>query len=83
MPQVTVTKEALWRAQVDEYAVVTVQRVTRITDDEGAVTERYWRRAVTPDDPVDDLPPRLQVIIGAARYPEALARWEARKAEQG
>jgi hypothetical protein len=49
------------------------------TDDEGEATERCWRRAVTPDDDISDLPAGLRTIIEAARYPEAVARWEARK----
>lgn len=81
MPDITATKETLWRASIDEYAVVNVQRVTRLTDDEGESTERYWRRAVTPDDDIADLPPRLQTIVTAARYPEAVARYESRKAQ--
>ena len=90
MPDITVQKEVLWRAQIDEYACVNVQRVTRLTDDEGQATERYWRRVITPDDDLAALAAdlgvapaaakRLKAIIEAARTPEAVARFEARKA---
>jgi len=81
MPDITATKETLWRQSSDEYGTVHVQKVTRLTDDEGEATERIWRRAITPDDDITDLPNRLQIIVRAARYPEAVARWEAQKSE--
>ena len=90
MPDITVTKDVLWRAQIDEFGCVNVMRVTRITDDEGETIERYWRRAITPDDDLAALTAdlgvapavanRLKAIVQAGRYPEAVARFEARKA---
>lgn len=89
MPTISVDKEVLWRAQLDEFGCVNVQKVVRITDDEGEVQERFWRRAITPDDDWAvmaaelnlgaGVTSRLQAIIDAARYPEAVARFEARK----
>lgn len=91
MATVNVEKEVLWRAQLDEFGCVNVQKVVRITDDEGEVQERFWRRAITPDDDFAALAAelnlgagvtsRLQAIIDAARYPEAVQRFEERKAE--
>lgn len=80
MANVSVTKEILWRQSSDEFGIVHVQKVTRIVDDEGGVTERLWRQAVTPDDDISGFPARLRTIISAARYPEAVARYEAMKA---
>ena len=90
MTDITVQKETLPRYSVDEFGNVNVQMVTRITDDEGQSTERYWRRAIGPDDDIaasldaEAIPPairaRLRTAIEAARTPEAVARSEARKA---
>jgi len=92
MASTTVDKEILYRASLDEYGTVHLQRVVRITDDEGQSTERLWRAAITPDDDFPALAAgwnlgagattRLTAIVQAARYPEAVARFEARKAEQ-
>ena len=68
-----------------------VQRITRLTDGENTY-DRKWRRVITPDDDVNDLANILSVsaavanvlkdIVLAARYPQAVARYEARKAAQ-
>ena len=78
---ITATKEILWRHAADEYGVVHVTKVTRITDDEGDVTDKLWRRAISPDDDIADLPAELQASIAAARTPDAVARFEARKVD--
>jgi len=90
MSTITVTKETFPRYSVDEFGNVNVQMVTRIIDDEGRSTERYWRRSVGPDADIaaslDDpaIPPairgHLRAVIEAARTPEAVARHGARKA---
>ena len=92
MPDITATKEVFYRGSFDEYATVHIQKVVRITDDEGQSTERLWRAAITPDDDFAAMAAgwnlgagatsRLGAIVTAARYPEAVARFEARKAEQ-
>jgi hypothetical protein len=92
MANITAQKEVIWRAQIDEYAIVNLQRVTRLTDDEGQITERSWRRAITPDDDISNLATDLNIsagaasrltdIITAARYPEAVQRFNDRKAAQ-
>ena len=81
MANITADKETVYRADIDEYAVVSIQRVTRIVDDEGSAYERTWRRAITPDDAIDEYPQPLQDLVTAARYPAAVARFEARKLE--
>lgn len=82
MPDITVSKETLYRQESDEFGVVNVLRIARITDDEGNTFDRKWRRAYTPDDDISGLPTRLQAIITAARYPDAVARFEAQKAQE-
>ena len=88
-----ITKEIRWAGSFDEFACVSIQRKTVWSDDEtGEEVERYWRRAITPDDDLAalaadlDVAPavanRLGAIVNAVRYPEAVARYEARKAEQ-
>ena len=90
MATISATKEVLWRAQIDEFAQVNIQRVTRIIDDDGEASEKYWRRVITPDDDIQQLATdlnvapavatRLGAIINAARYPEAVQRYNDRKA---
>lgn len=89
-----ITKEVRWAGSFDEYACVSLQRKTVYIDGEtGEEMEKFWRRVVTPDDDLValaadlNLAPavatRLGDIITAARYPEAVARYEARKAASG
>ena len=77
MPEVT--QETFPRYQIDEHGTVNVQIVTRTIID-GEPFDKYWRRAVSPDDDISDLAPEVQEVITAARRPEAVARFEARKA---
>ena len=81
MVKITANKEVVWRGDFDEFGNVNVQKVTQITDDEGNVTERYWRAGVTLDDEYPEgAPTHVRGIIKANRTPEAVARHEARKA---
>lgn len=90
MPDITVTEERLPRYSVDEYGCVNVQVVTRVTLPDGEVMESLWRCVITPDDTIDTVrlrgldpvPQPLRDAVQAARYPAAVARFEARKAEQ-
>jgi hypothetical protein len=90
MSTITATKEILWDGSFTTDGSVNVRRITRVIDDEGNVHDAYWRRSITPDvaDGFEDLPPAMQppahvrAVIAAARYPEAVARFEARKAKQ-
>jgi hypothetical protein len=88
MPDITVNEERLPRYSVDEYGVVSVQVATILTMTSGRTLEYMWRVVITPDDDVDSVnlegigpPPQpLKDAVAAARYPAAVARWEARKA---
>ena len=90
MADITVDKQTIWRGSFDtEFATVNIQRVVRLTDDDGESTERFWRRVITPDDDVADIPnigpavvTALQSIVDAVRTPAGVARFNARKAEQ-
>jgi hypothetical protein len=79
MPEVT--QETFPRYSIDETGTVNVQIVTRTTID-GENFDRYWRRAVAPDDDDSDLSDDVRAVIAAARRPRAVARFEARKAKQ-
>jgi hypothetical protein len=79
MPEVI--QETFNRYQIDEHGKVHVQTVTRTTID-GEAFDRYWRRAVSPDDDDSDMPQGVRDVIAAARSPDAVARFEVRKAKQ-
>ena len=79
MADITVSKERIARLSIDEYAIVNVHWITTFRDDDGDVLQKEKTIRITPDDDIDSLPNRLQTIVQAARYPEALARWEQRK----
>jgi hypothetical protein len=80
MADITATKERFYRLYTDEFACVRFITVTRILDDEGEVMERQREVLITPDDDISSLPLRLRNIVTAARYPEAVERYEQRKA---
>jgi len=90
MPDITVSQEVLPRYQVDEYGTVNFQIATVTTFPDGTTSESYWRVVVTPDDTINDvklqgldpIPQAMKNAVAAARYPAAVARFEARKAEE-
>lgn len=87
MSDITVSQEVLPRYQVDEYGTVSVQVVKKITFPDGTTTESYWRTVIDPDTTIADVklegmatvPKALKDAVIAARYPAAVARFEARK----
>lgn len=89
MADITVTEERFPRYSVDEYGCVRLQVAKVVTLPDGDTMETYWRCVITPDDtianmniPLDPIPQALVDAVQAARYPAAVARYEARKAEQ-
>jgi hypothetical protein len=79
---IIVRKDIIWRVFCDEYACVRVERITRIVDEEGDASEKSHLRIVDPHDDISEYNARLRTIITAARYPEAVARYDARLAGQ-
>jgi len=86
MTDITVTEELLPRYSVDEYGVLSLQVATVVTFPDGRTMENLWRTVITPDDtlgsvniPLDPIPQALIDAVKAARYPAAVARFEARK----
>ena len=91
MADITVSKDTIWRYAGDEYACLSLQRITQLTDGD-TVYEKVWRRIITPDDDLAVLEATLGVptavadiirtIATAGRYASAVALYDARKAEQ-
>ena len=91
MPNINASVEYLPRYSVNEYGIVHLQVARVVTLDTGETMESLWRTIIYPDTTMDevqmpgfDKPPQALIdAVKAARYPAAVARYEAQKATNG